>query len=471
MFYKNFILIFLILNFLIILIIIFNLIFSKEFSNKFYILGISILIMSWLNLYCVLINTLEKTFCSLILLSFFSMFTLHIGYGIGISVNIVLFFKIFGDLGLLVIYSFFFIQDLETYIIYFNLLNYQLFIKILVITVTSIYSLLGIFGFWIYWAMDASYFTSLYIHSCGFVAIGLVIFNKFSFLDFFNENCSFGFIIYYTSYYSCIFYLLIALYLKDLKKSFGYFSGSSICFLFWISLNNTTIFLTYFFISSLSKIIIFELLNFLNRNFHIKWFISYIITIDFISISVFLINPFNLYVYSKGFYFIFFLKFYYLIVFLIKIIILSKDNHKEILHTNNHKTHTFIVLLIVLFYIFILILGVKIFYSSIISFLYNNIILISLVFIITNILWWGGFNIFFNIGLLFKNYIKKISNIIEYINKFSYNLNIGVKSKIYIFKCNNLNLNISFKNKLFKDSLFLILINILLFLFLTIIFL
>lgn len=144
-------------------------------------------------------------------------------------------------------------------------LNHLTSLDLFLIIPLLIYSLFGVFGFWIYWAMEASHYISSYLHSVGFIAIGVVVLNKLYYTKVLEEAGYITNIILVTSLLNFIIFLVLSLETKDLKKSYGYFSSSSISCLFIYTIISPTLCSFYLVISSFIKIISFTLLGYVGK--------------------------------------------------------------------------------------------------------------------------------------------------------------------------------------------------------------
>ncbi|AZA06377.1 NADH dehydrogenase subunit 5 (mitochondrion) [Myxobolus squamalis] len=224
----------------------------------------------------------------LILSSFISIVLVLIGFGINIKVLAIVIFKILADILLIIFYSgnMRVIIDIGEEGFLFPLINQNM-----LVLAVSIYSLLGIFSFWIFWGMDASYYISSYLHSCGFIIIGVIItykiFNYFSLKDI-------GILIPIVNIgiASILFLSIIFINIKDYKKSFGIFSAISINYFYILIFISPNQAISYFIFSSIFKFLYFFILSNINkfptRIYLIKIFVS--LELLFYSFNLFLLG-------------------------------------------------------------------------------------------------------------------------------------------------------------------------------------
>lgn len=278
---------------------------------------ILLLLMVLFNLLCLFNKNILLFLSLLVFLSFYSMFLILYSYGTGFKVLVVVLFKGLADVLILLLISNILFLDLSCQLDSFMFCGLDL--GILLLLIFLIYSLFGVFGFWLFWAMEASYFISCFMHSCGFIAVGLIFFIKLSLLGVLDGLVYFISFVNIISLLSYLFFLVLFFIVKDCKKSFGFYSVSSICFLLFTSVNFPLIAISYFFISSIVKVLIFEMLSFINKVDGVRWLLCLLFVFNIFTYSLFfLVSPVSHYL-IEVIYFILLLKVFSLLVFLFKV--------------------------------------------------------------------------------------------------------------------------------------------------------
>uniref|UniRef100_UPI003001BC72 NADH dehydrogenase subunit 5 n=1 Tax=Thelohanellus kitauei TaxID=669202 RepID=UPI003001BC72 len=413
------------LSFIVGVLLILKINFSRSFILKFLNLGVFILFMIIVNLYCVIHQDFRKLGMILIFLSLYSLFLILHGFGVGFSVNIVVIFKALADLLLIL-----FIGLLYFYNYNWDLTSHMtggssILLEVLLIVIFSIYSLLGLFGFWIYWGMEASYFVSSFMHSCGFISVGLILFIKLTSYGYF---CLwyFKFFIIVISLFSYLFFISLFLKIKDIKKSFGYFSASSICFIFFLSIEHPLLSLFYFFISSLLKILIFELLCVTLKVGLEFWCFLVLSFLYLSSFSILILVPFNNSFFICLYNYIFLFKLYCLFIFFLRvgnslggINVRSNKKYNKVYYFLNKGLGLLLMFLNIVFFLFCFLKVIykpsESFYLS--SFLVNHFIFIFVIFLIWRCL--GILKTFVSIEDWVFYFKKKLKhNIVSIFNTF-----------------------------------------------------
>uniref|UniRef100_UPI0030014FFE NADH dehydrogenase subunit 5 n=1 Tax=Sphaeromyxa zaharoni TaxID=275449 RepID=UPI0030014FFE len=130
------------------------------------------------------------------------------------------------------------------------------FYKLGILSVILFKSCFFLFGFWIYEAMDASYFISCFLHSSGVVFLGIVLLFKFSI--YFNSGLFFW--VKGMSLLGIVFNLILFFLDYDYKKQAGRLTCVSYNMMFLLFCIDVRLGVFYFIVHSFLKSIVFYLL-------------------------------------------------------------------------------------------------------------------------------------------------------------------------------------------------------------------